>query len=313
MEAAVVSFGEISLVPSVLARRLDAGQVVELAESVVVVGLISALLVDSELRVVCGGHRFAALKMLSLVLEERLELMAEWFEAGVFAPVVEDDAVVMDAREVERRLGLLPETAFGMQFAEGMVPAVVVETLDALKDPARALELQISENEKRQDFSEEEIERIYHLLLASGRYYTGRGRDSQGREPINEALARLIGKSKSTVRRVVARIQQGANEEEEEERSDEWDYDDDDDEADDAAAQQRREKKLERLRTKVREQARRLCDQALELNIAIKVAEDEGALKSAAAQQQRGETAATVARHLDKEAVNFDYLRNLGA
>lgn len=87
---------------------------------------------------------------------------------------------------------------FERLFAGG-VPVRRLE-IDADAETAAALEIEITENEKRLDFSRGEVQAVAQRLLDAG-YQRRRGKPSQGEKPLVPALMRVFGKSRSTILR----------------------------------------------------------------------------------------------------------------
>lgn len=89
--------------------------------------------------------------------------------------------------------------AFKRNFPEDQVPARIVE-FDSKKEPDRALEIEIAENEQRRDYSPEEVKAIAGRLRELG-YQESEGRPKAGEKRLRPALSVIIGKSERTVRR----------------------------------------------------------------------------------------------------------------
>lgn len=87
---------------------------------------------------------------------------------------------------------------FERLFSSG-VPVRRLE-IDADAETAAALEIEITENEKRLDFSRGEVQAVAQRLLDAG-YQRRRGKPSQGEKPLVPALMRVFGKSRSTILR----------------------------------------------------------------------------------------------------------------
>lgn len=162
-------------------RALDPAHVVDLAESISALGLIEPLALDQERRLLAGGHRFFALRLLALSLEERANLARM-----ILGP--------MPAALLER-LEALPV----------LVDPVPVHLLplDSKKDPATALAVEIAENEKRRNYTRLEVEGLAESMRRVGFRDAG-GRPKKGERALVPALAVVLGKSEKTVRRMLA-------------------------------------------------------------------------------------------------------------
>ena len=163
-------------------RSLDAVHVLNLAESIAALGLIEPLAVDTERRLVAGGHRFAAMCLISATLEKRTAVWRELFGADPSPAMAE-------------RLGLLPAT--------GSPVAVHVLAIDSAKDPGTALAVEVAENERRRSYTKEEIRALASTLKAAG-YRDGMGRPKQGERTVVPALSAVLGKSRRTVYMMLA-------------------------------------------------------------------------------------------------------------
>jgi ParB family transcriptional regulator, chromosome partitioning protein len=139
-------------------RSLDDAHVLELMESIVVLGLIEPLAIDSQGRLLAGGHRLEAIRRL----------------------------------ETEN-----PE-AFQQQFPHRMVPARVF-AFDADQDAALAFQIEVAENEKRRDYTKDEVKGIADRLKSAG-FVELKGRPKAGQKALMPALSVVVGKSIRRVR-----------------------------------------------------------------------------------------------------------------
>ena len=85
---------------------------------------------------------------------------------------------------------------FNQHFTAG-VPVRIME-FDAAVEPARALEIEIAENEQRRDYTPSEVRAIAERLREAG-YKDGKGRPKTGEKALAPALQTIIGKSRRTV------------------------------------------------------------------------------------------------------------------
>jgi len=162
-------------------RNLDANHVLDLAESIAVLGLIEAIAVDCNHHLLAGGHRLFALQILATTSSERI---AVW--SRTFGTVPEGTH--------ESRLTALPV----------MSDAVMVNVIpvDSTSDVSRALAIEIAENERRRNFSREEIRGLAERLRTAG-FRTERGRAREGESAMIPALSAVLGKSRATVFRML--------------------------------------------------------------------------------------------------------------
>lgn len=140
-------------------RELNSVHVAGLAESIAVLGLLEPLVVDTQGRLLTGGHRLAAV------------------------------GAVKDNN---------PE-AYAQHFPDDLVP-VRVMPFDADVDRERALQVEISENEKRRDYTPAEVRALAERLRAAG-YMDTPGRPAKEEKRLRPALEVIVGKSLRSVRR----------------------------------------------------------------------------------------------------------------
>jgi ParB family chromosome partitioning protein len=152
-------------------RPLDAEHVLALAFSIAMDGLINPICVDAQGVLIAGGHRHAAIQLLS-------------------------DPESIEVPELQE----LAADAWERFFPGGLVPVRVLD-FSVAKDPERALRLEIIENEKRRDYTPDEVRQLAANLISTGRYSDGRpGRPAPGKVSLNATLQTIIGKSERTVR-----------------------------------------------------------------------------------------------------------------
>ncbi|NJN49650.1 MAG: ParB N-terminal domain-containing protein [Alkalinema sp. RL_2_19] len=139
-------------------RELDTEHVAELATSIAVLGLIEPLAIDSNGRLLAGGHRLEAIRQLE-----------------------SEDAAI-----------------FQQHFPGGMVPARIFE-FDADEDVDRAFQIEVAENEKRRDYTRDEVRAIADRLKSAG-FMELKGRPKEGQKALMPALSVVVGKSIRRVR-----------------------------------------------------------------------------------------------------------------
>jgi ParB family transcriptional regulator, chromosome partitioning protein len=91
---------------------------------------------------------------------------------------------------------------YGQNFPDDFVP-VHVMSFDAEAEPERSLQVELAENEKRVNYSRDQIERLA-VRLRSLNYRDTRGRPKEGEKALGPALAVAIGVSTRYVRRVLS-------------------------------------------------------------------------------------------------------------
>ncbi|MEE9395034.1 MAG: ParB N-terminal domain-containing protein [Planctomycetota bacterium] len=167
------------------ARALDPNHVYELAVSIAATGLIQPIAVDRVGRLVAGGHRLAAVLLLSKTPAER----------EAFAAALEEEAGKIGdgdlwAAAYEAKRGANAIAVFRIDF-------------NSKTDADRALAIEVAENEKRRDFTAAEVKKLADRLRGFG-YRDKGGRPKRGERALTPALAAIVGKSRRTVIRYLA-------------------------------------------------------------------------------------------------------------
>lgn len=91
---------------------------------------------------------------------------------------------------------------YQLHFPDDLVP-VRVMTFDAEAEPERSLQVELAENEKRVNYSRDQIERLAERLRSLN-YRETRGRPKEGEKALGPALAVAIGVSTRYVRRILS-------------------------------------------------------------------------------------------------------------
>lgn len=94
---------------------------------------------------------------------------------------------------------------FEQQFPDGLVP-VRIMPFDAEAEPELALQVELAENEKRVNYSRDQIEKLA-ARLRSLNYRDTRGRPKEGEKALGPALAVAIGVSTRYVRQVLSELE----------------------------------------------------------------------------------------------------------
>lgn len=91
-----------------------------------------------------------------------------------------------------------PET-FEKHFPNSAIP-VRVMPFSAEEEPARALQVEVAENEYRRDYTPAEVRGIAERLVAAG-YKDVKGRPKKGEKVLMPALSTVVGKNRRTIQR----------------------------------------------------------------------------------------------------------------
>lgn len=124
---------------------------------------------------------------------------------GLIEPLVVDIKGVLLAgahrKSAIAQLRALAPDAYLTQFPEDMAP-VRVMSFDADQNSDLALQVEISENEKRRDYTSTEIRALAERLRESG-YTDVPGRPAKGERRLRPAIEIIVGKSLRQVRRIL--------------------------------------------------------------------------------------------------------------
>ncbi|MBA3683895.1 MAG: ParB N-terminal domain-containing protein [Planctomycetes bacterium] len=131
-ESSTLPLASIQPRPHGDARPLDAEHVIVVAESIITVGLLQPIAVDRKNRLVCGGHRLAAIQHLAANAPD----------------------------------------AFAHRFPNGEIPVRILSDLDAHADPSSARAAELEENEKRKGFTKDQVLALAEQLRQGGYHFT---------------------------------------------------------------------------------------------------------------------------------------------
>ena len=187
-------------------RPLAAKHVIDLAESIAVLGLLEPLVIDTEGHLLAGGHRLAALHLLAISDDQR--------RGAYFTDSIDPDDDGQDSgawatltKRVEF-LGLLRNP--DRHFFDG-VPVLVVDVRgkDAHGSQRLALAVELAENNVRRSYTAEEIRELSKRLKDAG-YKVTEGRPKKGEVTAINVLQAAVGKSKRTIERIIRGKPSGA-------------------------------------------------------------------------------------------------------
>lgn len=134
---------------------------------------------------------------------------------GLIEPLVVDcKGVLLAGAHRLAAIQLLKEgnlEAYAQQFPDELV-MVHMMAFDAEEEPERALQVELAENEKRVNYTRDQIERLAERLRALN-YREIRGRPREGEKALGPALAVAIGVSTRYVRKILKEQRQEAGEE----------------------------------------------------------------------------------------------------
>lgn len=169
-------------------RPLHVAHVVDLAMSFVAVGMLHFPIVDQHNVLLAGGHRKEAVALLKAMRDAPLEQIRETFDRNP----VDDPLSDSDVAKIQG--------AYDRHFKNGLIVHVFDTT--GLDEVSIRREVEFIENDHRKDFTKEEIKQYVVDLEAAG-YKRTEGRPKPGQRVLSVELARIIGKSRATVFRVL--------------------------------------------------------------------------------------------------------------
>lgn len=178
-------------------RSIDVDHVIELAESIQALGLIEPIAVDADAHLLAGAHRLAACRVLEAQPKHRAQILEEI--AVDMSPRLKAPRLKRDQPWFER----LEQLEAGAGELDVNAVPVRVFALDSMRDQERALAIEAAENEKRRDYTNQEVRALYQRLLDAG-FHGGTGRPPKGARPAKPLIALVIGKSERQVRRILS-------------------------------------------------------------------------------------------------------------
>ena len=147
--------------------------------------------------------------------QKHVEALAESIAAlGLIEPIVVDikGRLLAGGHRKEAIVHLREDKpeAFDLHFPGGQVP-VRVMAIDAEVNPELAIQVEVAENEKRKDYTPEEVRSLAKKLLNNG-WVDRPGRPKTGEKPLRPAIELIIGKSYRTVQRYLEEEDKGSDE-----------------------------------------------------------------------------------------------------
>jgi ParB family transcriptional regulator, chromosome partitioning protein len=135
--------------------------------------------------------------------QSHVEALAESIAAvGLIQPIAVDNQGRLLAGGHRWKAIVQLQTTNPPAFAQWFGAGVPVHRFDfdASQDEARALAIEVSENEKRLDYSPKEVRELADRLVAAG-YRATEGRPKKGEKSLIPSLAVIVGKSHRTIHR----------------------------------------------------------------------------------------------------------------
>ncbi len=204
--AQYISIDDIRLRKDADTRPLNAKHVLDLAESIAVLGLLEPLVIDMEGHLLAGGHRLAAIQLLAISDDQqRAQLFME--RADLKSDRTDDESKKGKSSawdELTNRVSGLPRLDKKLESMES-VAVLVVDVGSRVGDDKgkRALAIELAENNVRRSYSAQEIRDLAERLKKAG-YKASVGRPKAGETSAITVLQAAVGKSKRTIERIIA-------------------------------------------------------------------------------------------------------------
>jgi ParB family chromosome partitioning protein len=180
--------------PSGGTRTLDPLHVLELTDSISALGLLQPIAIDKNNCLVAGEHRLEACKLLDL--EDSKDRLHHW--EMILSQT--DKVIKKSEREgVEKKILSINCNDHRKRYSDQQIPVLMLP-FDAKKDQAMSLAAETAENEKRQNYTKQEIIALADRLRDAG-YIERAGRPKKGEKSIKSALSVISGKSLRQIER----------------------------------------------------------------------------------------------------------------
>lgn len=163
-------------------RSLDPKHVVALAHSLAALGLIHPLVIDIDNVLVAGSHRYAALTLIASPPADRLACLWELCKLPTPVPAKLRDELLEGLKEV----AVNPESIDFDRLPVRILP------LSHKDNPEAVWQAEVAENERRRDYSRDEIRGLAERLRAQG-YKFGKGPPNRRRTPSLACAERRVG------------------------------------------------------------------------------------------------------------------------
>lgn len=186
------------LIPDMRLRAISAKHLLSLAESICAHGLISPPSVDLNNVVLAGAHRVAACQLIE---HEDLVQRRELFLMLTDQHEIDRSQLPIQLQNNLALLDALDHASWRQQHPQGRIP-VRIYSFDSIRDESRALTVEVVENEKRRNFTRDEIAPLVDRLKKAG-FKATRGKPKPGERPLSAELGTILGVSRRTVVRLL--------------------------------------------------------------------------------------------------------------
>jgi ParB family chromosome partitioning protein len=187
-----VAVADIRLRKDADTRPLAASHVVQLAESITVLGLLEPVVLDTAGNLLAGGHRLAALQLLA---EGPAARRAGFLtRCGCIAAEKSNPELA----SLADRLAMLGEAPL-----PSVEVAVQVVDVTGQGNSDLALAVEAAENNIRRQYTRDEIKGLAKRFEAAG-YKTSPGKPKLGEKTVLNALEAAVGKSKRQIQNILS-------------------------------------------------------------------------------------------------------------
>ena len=169
-------------------RHLNPLHVLDLAESIVALGLLQSIAIDKNNKLVAGEHRLEACRLLGLDTPEQRK--AHW---EIITSSTDKELKKSKTEESLKRIEELDSSSFKSRYEDGQIPVLTLP-FDSEEDTEASLAAETAENEKRQNYTKQEILALADRLRDVG-YIDRPGRPKKGEKSVKTALSVISGKS----------------------------------------------------------------------------------------------------------------------
>ncbi len=174
-------------------RPVDYNHVVDLAESIACLGLVQPIAIDASSRLLAGSHRWHACQLVTIADPEvRKKALSKMI----------GETKLPNADALICRIADLDRSGWVERHPDSRIPVRVVE-INSNTNHDAALAIEIAENERRKDYSIDEIQALAKRLLKAGYVLRDGGRPRAGERALRPMLSAVVGKSERQIRRML--------------------------------------------------------------------------------------------------------------
>ena len=175
-------------------RHLNPLHVLDLAESIAALGLLQSIAIDKKNNLVAGEHRLEACRLLGIDTPEQRKAYWEQIISST-----DKEPKKSKTEESLKRIEELNSVSFKSRYEDGQIPVLTLP-FDSEEDKESSLAAEAAENEKRQNYTKQEILTLADRLRDVG-YIDRPGRPKKGENSVKRALTVISGKSIAQIER----------------------------------------------------------------------------------------------------------------